>query len=310
MLVLGRKYYFTELEIERLNKKFDHIEYMKYKDEDPDKIIQDICDILETYKYTLVVLNTKARVDDKIIKFLTHIKFDKRFKHIKFIDILNFTEEYLNKCYIPENHKDLDYLHSIKPYSTWQYIQKRAIDLFGIFWLYVFSFFVLQKSKRKIQKESPGPVYFKQDRVGYMNQDFSCVKFRSMHTETEFFNHYTQKDDPRIFAWGNVMRKRRYDELPQMINILKGEMHLIGPRAEWNELVKSYEEEIPYYAQRHIVAPGITGWAQVMYPYGENVEDSRQKLMYDLYYIKHWSILLEFKIVWKTAMVVLHKKGV
>lgn len=84
----------------------------------------------------------------------------------------------------------------------------------------------------------------------------------------------------------------------------------MGPRAEWNQLVKEYEEEIPYYAQRHIVAPGITGWAQVMYPYGENVEDSRQKLMYDLYYIKHWNIGLEFKIIWKTAMVVLHKKGV
>ncbi len=310
MLVLGEKYTFTKLELERLNKKFKKIECMTYKDEDPDMIIEKISSILNSDKYTIVLLNTKARVDNKIIKFLTHIKFDEKFGEVRFMDIEHFLEEFLHKCYIPRDHTDLHYLNSIKKYTPFQYAQKRAVDLFGIFWLYVFSFFVMQKSKKRIEKESPGPVYFKQDRVGYMNKDFSCVKFRSMNTDTEFFNHYTQKDDPRIFPWGDVMRKRRYDELPQMINILKGEMHLMGPRAEWNQLVKEYEEEIPYYAQRHIVAPGITGWAQVMYPYGENVEDSRQKLMYDLYYIKHWNIGLEFKIIWKTAMVVLHKKGV
>lgn len=310
MLVLGEKYTFTELELERLDKKFKHIEYMPYKDEDPDRIIENIGRVLDTDNYTIVLLNTQARVDNKIIKFLTHIKFDKRYRQIQFMDIEHFLEVYLHKCYIPRDHNDLHYLHSIRRYTPFQYVQKRAVDFFGIFWLYFFSFLVMKKSEKRIQEESPGPIYFKQERVGYMNKDFNCVKFRSMHTDTEFFNHYTQKDDPRIFPWGEVMRKRRYDELPQMLNILKGEMHLMGPRAEWNELVKSYEEEIPYYAQRHIVAPGITGWAQVMYPYGENVEDSRQKLMYDLYYIKHWSLALEFKIIWKTAMVVLHKKGV
>ena len=105
------------------------------------------------------------------------------------------------------------------------------------------------------------------------------------------------------------MRKTRLDELPQMINILKGEMHLIGPRAEWNILVDDYEKEIPYYNERHLIRPGITGWAQVNYPYGANIEDTKQKLMYDLYYIKNWSILLELKIVWKTAMTVVGKKG-
>jgi len=310
LLVLGDKYTFTELERERLNKKFNNIQCMLYKDIAPELVIEQITQALSSDKYGMVLLNTKAKVASEIIKFLTHLKFDERFRHIRFMDMESFLEEYLHKCYIPLDHTDLHYLHSIKPYSTFQYVQKRAIDFFGIFWLYLFSFLVMKKCEKRILKESPGPVYFQQDRVGYMNKDFSCVKFRSMHTDTEFFNHYTQKDDPRIFAWGKVMRKRRYDELPQMKNILKGEMHLMGPRAEWNQLVKEYEDQIPYYAQRHIVAPGITGWAQVMYPYGENVEDSRQKLMYDLYYIKHWSLALEFKIIWKTAMVVIHKKGV
>ena len=130
-----------------------------------------------------------------------------------------------------------------------------------------------------------------------------------MHVKTDYFNHYTQKDDPRIFPWGKVMRRRRYDELPQIKNILKADMHLIGPRAEWDQLVENYEKEIPYYNQRHVVRPGITGWAQVMYRYGSDMDDTRQKLMYDLYYIKYWSIFLELQIVWKTALVVLHRKG-
>jgi lipopolysaccharide/colanic/teichoic acid biosynthesis glycosyltransferase len=105
------------------------------------------------------------------------------------------------------------------------------------------------------------------------------------------------------------MRKSRLDEIPQVWNIIKGEMHLIGPRTEWDILVAQYESQIPYYNERHLVRPGITGWAQVMYPYGANVEDARQKLMYDLYYIKHWSLMLELKIVWMTIMTVLGRKG-
>jgi lipopolysaccharide/colanic/teichoic acid biosynthesis glycosyltransferase len=106
------------------------------------------------------------------------------------------------------------------------------------------------------------------------------------------------------------MRKTRIDEVPQMLNILKGEMHLIGPRPERKVWTDQFESIIPYYAERHLVRPGVTGWAQVMYPYGANNEDARQKLMYDLYYIKHWSMALELKIVWMTAMTVIGKKGI
>jgi lipopolysaccharide/colanic/teichoic acid biosynthesis glycosyltransferase len=123
------------------------------------------------------------------------------------------------------------------------------------------------------------------------------------------FDPYTQKDDDRIFPFGHFMRRARIDELPQLFNVLKGEMALIGPRAEWDILVSEYEEQIPYYNERHLVKPGITGWAQVNYPYGTGPEDAKQKLMYDLYYIKYWSIWLDIKIAFKTIGVVLKRKG-
>lgn len=216
----------------------------------------------------------------------------------------------MHKCYIPEDHTDISFLENIRPYTKWQYIQKRVIDFLGIFWLFFFSWPVMLYCAYRIKKESPdGPIFFKQKRVGLNGKEFVCIKFRSMYTKTDYFNHYTQENDPRIFPWGKFMRKTRIDELPQMWNILKGEMHLIGPRAEWIELVKKYEKSIPYYNERHLVAPGITGWAQVNYPYGQNLDDTKQKLMYDLYYIKYWNILLELKIVWMTAMTVIGKRG-
>ncbi len=311
MLVLGEKYTLTILEMERLEKKFNHIDFIVYKDENEEEVIKKIESLLLKNQFTLIVLNTKAKVDDKIIKYLTTLKFDSRFKHIRLIGIEQFLEKYLHKCYIPDDHTELHYLYEINQFSRIQMMQKRAVDLFGIFWLYLFSFFVLQKSKRKISEESPGPVYFEQKRVGYDNKEFTCIKFRSMELDAEKDGiRFSSKDDDRIFPWGEYMRKRRYDELPQMLNILKGEMHLIGPRPERKYWIEQFEKQIPYYAQRHIVAPGVTGWAQVMYPYGDGMEDARQKLMYDLYYIKHWSMLLELKIVYKTAIVVFNKDGI
>ena len=160
----------------------------------------------------------------------------------------------------------------------------------------------------KIKKESPGPILYTQIRIGERNRPFTCYKFRSMHQDSHF-DPYTRKNDNRIFPFGHFMRKSRIDELPQLVNVLKGDMHLIGPRAEWNILVEQYEQELPYYNERHLVKPGITGWAQVNYPYGANIEDTRQKLMYDLYYIKYWNLFLEVKIALKTVLVMLLKRG-
>jgi lipopolysaccharide/colanic/teichoic acid biosynthesis glycosyltransferase len=129
-----------------------------------------------------------------------------------------------------------------------------------------------------------------------------------MHVNSKF-NPYTQENDDRIFPFGKFMRKTRIDELPQLWNVIKGDMHIIGPRAEWDILVDRYKKAIPNYQDRHFVRPGITGLAQVLYRYGRGVNDAKQKLKYDLDYIKNWSVILEFKVIWKTVAVVLGRKG-
>lgn len=308
MLVLGRKYKFTQFEKQRLRKTNIKMTVVRYTGKEAFVVLTEIKQIIQKSNCKIIVLNTKLKVDDTIIKYLTNLQFE---QNISIIGIESFLEKYLQKCYIPENHRELHYLENIKRFSTWQYIQKRAVDYFGIFWLFFFAWPVMLICRKKIEKQSPGPILFKQDRVGYQNKEFKCTKFRSMKLDAEKDGaQFASKNDPRVFAWGQTMRKTRFDELPQMINILKGEMHLIGPRPERAFWIEQFEKEIPYYNERHLVRPGITGWAQVMYPYGENTEDAKQKLMYDLYYIKHWSFWLEMKVVWKTIMVVVGEKGV
>lgn len=308
MLVLGRKYKFTPFELKRLEQRFPDIHIVPYQNRNQEDVLEELTTHLQNKDCTLLVLNTNVKVGDDIIRYLTNLQFEKRSKRLRVITIEHFLEEYLHKCYIPQDHNDLHFLTDIKAYNLWQYFQKRCIDYFGLFWLFFFSWPVMLWCRKKIRQESPGSYLFLQDRVGFKNGLFKCCKFRTMH-ENSYHNPYTQENDNRIFPFGNLMRKARFDELPQMWNILKGEMHLIGPRAEWNILVEEYEKSLPYYNERHLVRPGITGWAQVNYPYGQNIEDTRQKLMYDLYYIKHWNIGLELKIVWMTALTVIHKKG-
>jgi lipopolysaccharide/colanic/teichoic acid biosynthesis glycosyltransferase len=309
MLVLGRKYKFTELELKRLQKKFKNIKITRYTDRDQNEVLWELEKSLKSGAYDLLVLNTKVSVGNEIIKYLTSLQFVKRKKPLKVMSIEHFMEKYLHKCYIPEDNSDLDFLEEIQPYSNFQYFQKRALDYFVAIMLFMTAWPLIYIVKYKISKESPGKLYFKQERVGELKKIFQCRKFRTMH-ENSYHDPYTRENDNRIYPFGEFMRKTRIDELPQMLNVLRGEMHIIGPRAEWNILVEEYEKKLPYYHERHLVKPGITGWAQVMYPYGANLEDTRQKLMYDLYYIKNWNLLLEFKIIYKTILVVLGKKGI
>ena len=194
-------------------------------------------------------------------------------------------------------------------YSKIDYIQKRAIDYTMAISLSLFLSPVILYSIYRIKKESPGKILFKQTRVGLNGEKFTCYKFRSMH-ENGHFNPYTEENDSRIFPYGKFMRKTRIDELAQLINIIKGDMHIVGPRAEWDILVDKYKKVIPNYNMRHNVKPGITGLAQVRYPYGRNAHDARRKLAYDMLYINKWSILLDFKVLLQTVGVVLGKRGV
>jgi exopolysaccharide biosynthesis polyprenyl glycosylphosphotransferase len=153
-----------------------------------------------------------------------------------------------------------------------------------------------------------GPVFFRQPRVGKNRVLFDIVKLRTMRVGGAG-SDYTQKNDDRITRFGRFLRASRIDEVPQLWNVFTGDMSLIGPRAEWSRLVEEYEAKIPCYHFRHLVKPGITGWAQVNYPYGANLEDTLRKLEYDLYYIRYFSFVLDASIVLKTIHVMLFGKG-
>ena len=161
-----------------------------------------------------------------------------------------------------------------------------------------------------IKLDSPGPVFYSQSRTGINCQPFKVHKFRSMYRDAEKRGaQWASQRDPRITRVGYWIRILRIDELPQIWNVLKGEMSLIGPRPERPEFDVELKQEIPYYDVRYLVKPGITGWAQVMYPYGASVEDAYEKLSYDLYYIKNYSLLLDLAIFFKTIRVVILGKG-
>jgi len=158
---------------------------------------------------------------------------------------------------------------------------------------------------------SPGPLFYRQERIGQGGNSFDIIKFRSMMIDAEKFSGavWAEEDDPRITKIGRFLRLTRLDEIPQFVNILKGEMSLIGPRPERPHFVELLAQEIPFYQTRHAIKPGLTGWAQVCYRYGASTKDAHIKLQYDLFYIKHQGAFLDLKVVLKTVGVVLGFKG-
>jgi exopolysaccharide biosynthesis polyprenyl glycosylphosphotransferase len=162
-----------------------------------------------------------------------------------------------------------------------------------------------------IKVSSPGPVLFRQQRVGRGGSLFTVYKFRTMRQDAEAGTGavWATKGDPRITRIGSFLRKSRLDEIPQLWNVLKGDMGFVGPRPERQEFVMWLEQKIPYYELRHIIRPGVTGWAQVRYQYGASLEESKQKLQYDLYYIKHMSLALDLFILFETVKTILLRRG-
>ncbi len=162
-----------------------------------------------------------------------------------------------------------------------------------------------------VKLDSKGPAFFRQTRVGLYGQPFDLIKLRSMRTDAEADGkaQFAAKNDPRVTRIGRFIRKVRIDELPQAWSVLKGHMSFVGPRPERPEFVADLEEHLPFYAERHMVKPGITGWAQVNYPYGANLEDSRHKLEFDLYYAKNYTPFLDLLIILQTLRVVLWHEG-
>ena len=188
---------------------------------------------------------------------------------------------------------------------------KRAFDVVASLVLLILTLPVILVTAAAIRIESKGPAFYRQRRVGLYNQGFDIIKLRSMRQDAEVAGKavWAEKDDPRITRIGRFIRMVRIDELPQTWTVLKGEMSFVGPRPERPQFVEQLEQQLPYYAERHMVKPGITGWAQINYPYGASIEDARHKLEYDLYYAKNYSPFLDLLILLQTLRVVLWPAG-
>lgn len=190
-------------------------------------------------------------------------------------------------------------------------IAKRSFDIVASLLLLVLTLPVVAVTALLIKLESPGPAFYRQRRVGLYNQPFDILKLRSMREDAEAGGKavWAAEADPRVTRIGRFIRKVRIDELPQTWTVLKGEMSFVGPRPERPQFVGDLEQQLPFYAERHMVKPGITGWAQINYPYGASIEDARHKLEYDLYYAKNYSPFLDLLILLQTLRVVLWPSG-
>ena len=191
-------------------------------------------------------------------------------------------------------------------------LEKRIFDIFASLLLLcvAWPFMVLTALAIFLESGFKDPILYRQTRVGEKNQTFEVLKFRSMKPDAEKHGvQWAQQNDDRITVVGKFIRKCRIDELPQIFNVLRGDMSFVGPRPERPEFVEGFNKTIPYYRERHRVKPGITGWAQLCYPYGADENDTIQKLQYDLYYVKNYSLFLDFSIMFNTVEVILWGKG-
>lgn len=303
MIILGDRYSFSKIELARLEKYFSSITLISYRNKATTESIKKVENVLQNSAPSLIVLNTKVKLPHKFLTYLTKLEL----QGIEYITLEHFLEKYLNKCYISLDSNS--FLEEIHAYTPFQYCQKRLIDFSALIFLIPITIITIIYSWYRIRKESPGSLFFGQQRVGLSEKEFNCIKLRSMHLNAEESGpQFAKENDPRTFPWGEKIRYKKLDELMQLWNVIKGEMHLVGPRPERKIWTQEFEKSIPYYSQRHVVSPGITGLAQIKYQYGAGKLDAEQKLMYDLYYIKNWNILLEIKIIWKTTLFLLTKK--
>lgn len=209
------------------------------------------------------------------------------------------------------SHSWLIFSEGFSSGRVWSALFKRAFDVSVSLILLVVAVPVIALTAIAIKIESPGPAFYRQRRIGLFNEPFDILKLRSMRQDAEVAGQavWAEKDDPRITRIGRFIRKVRIDELPQVWSVLAGEMSFVGPRPERPQFVAQLEQEIPFYAERHMVKPGITGWAQLNYPYGASIDDARHKLEYDLYYAKNYSPFLDALILLQTLRVILWPSG-
>ena len=281
---------------------------------------EDIKKIVEADKIDTIIF-----VKDKTLKLYSDLILEVKLRGVEVVDYLSFLESIEGKI-------DVDKIDSMwvlmsNGFDTlnndFEKKLKRSFDvvlsfiLFICFIPFMLVTYVIVKLDIGVKylftnpkKIWENPAFFKQKRIGFRGKEFEIIKFRSMKVhDPDKYSKYASEHDDRITKIGHFIRKTRLDELPQVINVLKGDMSFVGPRPEWNVLGKEYEKKIRNYHLRYAVQPGITGWAQTMFTYGASVDDAKTKLEYDLYYVKNNSLVLDMIILFKTSKIVLFGKG-
>ena len=299
--------------INALNKKNNKYEYVGYVHEEKEELdnylgkVSDIEEIVKKYQIHQIIFTSRKQVKiyaDTIVKL--------KLSGIAVFDYLGFLEK-------EEGKIDVDKIDSLWVLMTDGFTSfnnglqrriKRAFDIITSTILLVVSFPFMIFTFILVKKDG-GPAFFKQKRIGMNGKEFEIIKFRSMKVhDPSKFSKYASEDDDRITKVGHFIRKTRLDELPQLINVFRGDMSFVGPRPEWNELGHDYEKKIKNYHLRYAVRPGITGWAQTMYFYSSTIEEVKEKLEYDLYYIKYQDLFLDIVILFKTVKIVIFGKGI
>ena len=277
--------------------------------ERPDRVIRTT-DLVSTYKRLKadeIVLAGDARGDARLREMLLQA----RLKGLRVIDAETLMERELGQLTIDNAYPDWLLFSQKTCQSRMGRAGKRVFDIAASLTLLTLTAPLMALTAVAVWLEDRGPILYRQERVGLNGTTFHVLKFRSMRIDAEKDGvaRWAAVKDPRVTLVGSFIRKVRIDELPQVINVLRGEMSFVGPRPERPSIVADLAQEIESYSYRHIVKPGITGWAQVNYPYGASIEDAKQKLKFDLYYVKNHSILLDLIIMLQTVRVVLWPDG-
>ncbi|TAM79561.1 MAG: sugar transferase [Acidobacteria bacterium] len=267
----------------------------------------ELRDLMASLQPDIIVLEPLASLDPSTARVL----IDARFSGVAVLDFPTAFQMLSGK--LPLNHMDGQWFLSAQGFqyfgSNIAVRVKRLLDVGLAFVLCLIAAPMLPLIALGIRVSSKGPALYIQERVGRNGQVFPLFKFRTMPVGADREGPWTLKNDPRVFPFGRFLRITRLDELPQLVNVLRGDMSFVGPRPESLVLVDLYQQEIPYYNLRSAVRPGITGWAQINYPYGSSVKDAVEKLKYDLHYIQHLSILFDIQIVLRTIRTVLARQG-
>ena len=307
LVVTSYDYFLQRRDLRVLLGQFQEIVLMPRQSDSEYLVQESIGPLLERYDNLLLVTNTQFDTRYQLIQKLAV----EREKQIRLQTVEDFCEKTLRKVYVPEEMSDMPQTNGLRAFNWLERAFKKGLDVLVSGLLILFSSPVWALSAYIIRRQSPGSVFYTQDRVGIRQSTVRVIKFRSMRTDAEVNGaRFSTRNDNRTFPYGKIMRATRIDELPQLLNIYRGNLSLIGPRPERKVFTDSFEEVIPGYQLRHLVKPGISGYAQVMYPYGSGVRDARHKLMYDLYYIKHWSVLLELEIVLRTVWTIVSRRGI